>query len=65
MCHKHERLFTLDHIETCDALTGCQDIRKWANKLREVHILDWEKEDRLQAIGAFAMLTLHVHNLTA
>jgi sortase (surface protein transpeptidase) len=23
MCHKHKRLFTLDHIETCDQLTGC------------------------------------------
>ena len=23
MCHKHKRLFTLDHIEICDRLKGC------------------------------------------
>ena len=23
MCQKHKRLFTLDHIETCDTLEGC------------------------------------------
>ena len=35
MCHKHKRLFTLDHIETCDTLEGCKDIRKYANMLRD------------------------------
>ena len=34
------------HVESCDALTGCQDIRKYANKLKDQHILDWDKEDR-------------------
>ena len=38
MCKKHNRLFTLDHVETCDALSGCQDIRKYANKLKDQHI---------------------------
>lgn len=27
LCHIHNRLFTLDHIETCDQLTGCENIR--------------------------------------
>jgi len=35
MCKKHNRLFTLDHVESCDSLTGCQDIRKNANKLKD------------------------------
>jgi hypothetical protein len=35
MCNKHKCLFTLEHIEQCDALSGCQDIRKYANKLKE------------------------------
>jgi hypothetical protein len=65
MCHKHNRLFTLDHIESCDALTGCQDIRKYANKLKDQHILDWDKEDRLHGIALFAYLTIQMQNLTA
>ena len=56
MCRKHNRLFTLDHIESCDALTGCQDVRKYANKLKDQHILDWDKEDRLHGIALFAYL---------
>jgi len=35
VCKKHNCLFTLEHIEQCDALSGCQDIRKYANKLKE------------------------------
>ena len=58
ICHKQNRLFTLDHVESCDALTGCQDIRNFANKLKDQHILDWDKEDRLHGIGLFAYLTI-------
>jgi hypothetical protein len=63
MCHKHNRLFTLDHIESCDALTGCQDVRKYANKLKDQHILDWDKEDRTHGIALFALLTIQMQNL--
>ena len=65
MCKKHKRLFTLDHVESCDSLTGCQDIRKYANKLKDQHILDWDKEDRLHGIAVFALLTIQMQNLTA
>lgn len=51
MCHRHNQLFTLEHIEQCDQISGCEDIRRFANKLREQHILDWCKEDRLVAIA--------------
>ena len=33
-CKKHNRLFTLDHIEECDTLTGVEGIRGYANKLK-------------------------------
>ena len=56
MCKKHLRLFTLDHIETCDVLIGCNRIKEYANKLRDSHILDWSEEDRNMAIVAYAQL---------
>ena len=65
MCNRHKVLFTLDHIETCDALKDCQDIRKYANKLKDQNILDWEKEERLRGIYVFAQLTIQMQNLTA
>ena len=29
-CHKHGRLFDLEHVRTCSELTGCPDIGKYA-----------------------------------
>ncbi len=57
-CHRHDQLFTLDHIEQCELISGCDDIRKYANKLREQHILEWNSEDRLMAITQYALLTI-------
>ena len=65
MCHRHKRLFTLDHIETCDQLSGCERIRTYANKLKEKPLLDWDKQERFDAIAAFALLTIHIQNLAA
>ena len=28
-CHKHGRLFDLEHIRTCNELSGCSDIAKY------------------------------------
>jgi hypothetical protein len=64
LCHKHNKLFTLEHIGECDALTGCERIREFSNRLKEQPLLDWEKEERLSAIGAFALLTIQMKNLT-
>ena len=63
LCKKHNTLFTLDHIESCDALSGCQDIRKYANKLKDLHITKWEKEERWHGIALFAYLTVQMQNL--
>jgi len=43
LCHKHNKLFTLEHIEECDVLTNCQMVREFSNKLKQQHILNWEK----------------------
>ena len=51
LCHKHNKLFTLDHIGECDALSGCERIREYSNKLKQLHILEWDKEERLNAIA--------------
>jgi hypothetical protein len=31
MCHKHNILFTLEHIVECDALVNCDKIREYSN----------------------------------
>jgi hypothetical protein len=51
-------LFTTDHITTCDTLSGCEKIRDYTNKLKVTHILDWDKEERLDSIRAFASLVV-------
>ena len=50
-CYRHNQLFTLEHIEQCDQMSCCGDIRRFANKQSEQHILDWCKEDRFAAIA--------------
>ena len=34
LCKKNNKLFTLDHIEESDMLSGYGEIRKYANKLK-------------------------------
>jgi hypothetical protein len=34
-CHKHNKLFTIDHLEECDTLQNCEKIREYANRLKE------------------------------
>ena len=63
MCHRHNRLFTLDHIEQCDALSGCSRIREHVSRLKQQHILDWEKETRMVAITDFLLVTIQLQNL--
>ena len=46
MCRKHNTLFTMEHVERCDEITGCSNIRKFAKKLKEQNIRDWDVEER-------------------
>ena len=57
-CHKHNKIFTLEHIHECDELVNCKKIGEFSNKLKVKHILDWDKEERLEAIAQFASLTI-------
>jgi hypothetical protein len=34
-CHKHGKLFDLEHIGTCNVLTGCPDIANYAKLIKE------------------------------
>jgi hypothetical protein len=58
MCHRHNVLFTLEHIVECDGLDNCDKIREYSNRLKVQLILEWEKEERLVAIAQFASLTV-------
>ena len=53
----------MEHVEQCDGLTGCKNIRSYAKRLKEQHILEWEPEERVKAIAEFALLTLQMKNL--
>jgi hypothetical protein len=64
LCHKHNKLFTLEHINECDTLSGCERIREFSNRLKEQLLLEWEKEERLSAKGGFALLKLQMKCLT-
>ena len=55
---QHNKIFTLEHINECDALVNCKKIRDFSNKLKVKHILEWDKDERLEAIGQFASLTV-------
>ena len=46
MCRKHNVLFTMEHVEGCDEITGCTNIRKFARRLKEQNIRDWDVEER-------------------
>ena len=58
MCHRHNQIFSMEHVEHFDGLTGCKNIRNYARRLKEQHLLEWEPEERAKAIAKFALLTL-------
>ena len=51
-------------MEECDALQNCEKIREYANRLKEQHILEWERDERLHAIAVFSSLIIQMKNLT-
>ncbi len=63
MCKKHQTLFNLEHIKKFEHLSRCHDVRKYANMLKDQHILDWDKEDRQRSIAVFIYLTAQMQNL--
>jgi DNA polymerase III delta subunit len=62
MCRKHNVLFTMERMERCDEITGCTNIWRFARKLKEQNIRNWDVEERKQAIIEFASLTIQMKN---
>ena len=60
MCRKHNVLFTMEHVEGCDEISGCNNIRRYARRLKEQNIRDWDVEERRQAIAEFAALAVQM-----
>ena len=63
MCRKHNVLFTMEHVEACSEIQGCDNIRKYVRRLKEENIREWDPEERLKAITEFALLTIQMKNL--
>ena len=65
-CHKHGRLFDLEHVRTCSELTGCPDIAKYARMIKEGgNIRQWDQEVLADAIVQYTQLALQLANMTA
>ena len=64
--HKHGKLFDLEHIGTCNALSGCPDITMYARLIKEGgNIRQWDQEILADAIVQYTQLALQLANLTA
>ena len=65
-CHKHGRMFNLEHIQTCSEIKDCRDIAKFAQMLKgDVNIRQWDQEVLADAILQYTQLALQLANLTA
>ena len=65
-CHKHGRMFDLEHIRTCSEISGCPDIAKYAKRIKEGdNIRLWKQEDLADAIIQYTQLAVQLANLTA
>ena len=65
-CHKHGRLFNLEHIRTCSELSGCPDIAKYAQMIKGGNnIRLWDQEVLADAILQYTQLAVQLANLTA
>ena len=64
MCARHQCLFDLDHIKVCDQLSNVERIPEFAKLLKEVPFIEWDKDLKLDAIGAYALLVIQLEHLT-
>ena len=65
-CHKHGRLFDLEHVRTCSELSGCPDIGKYAQILKgDINIRLWKQEVLADAILQYTQLAVQLANLTS
>ena len=65
-CHKHGRLFDVEHIQTCSEIQECRDIAKYAQMLKgDTNIRLWKQEVLADAILQYTHLAVQLANLTA
>ena len=65
-CHKHGRLFDVEHIQSCSEIEGCRDIAKYAQMLKgDTNIRLWKQEVLADAILQYTHLAVQLANLTA
>ncbi len=55
-CRKHNVLIIIEQVERCEEISGCINIRRYARRLKEQNIRDWEMSERKQAIAEIAAL---------
>ncbi len=60
MCCKHNMLFNTEHVESCDEISGCNNIRRNTRRMKEHNIRDWEVDKRWQAFADFASLAVQI-----
>ena len=64
-CHKHGRLFDLEHVRTCSELSGYPDIGKYAPMLMgDTKIRLWKQEVLADCILQYTQLAVQLANLT-
>jgi hypothetical protein len=59
-CCKHNVLFIIEQVERCEEISGCSNIRRYARRLNEENIKDWETSERNQAIAEFSALAVQI-----
>ena len=65
-CHKHGRMFDLEHLATCSEIQGCPDIARYAQRLKQgENIRLWPREELADAVLQYTQLALQLANLTA
>ena len=65
LCHKHKKMFTLEHLKDCDQIQGCPDIAKFAERIkRGENIRLWDEKEILEAVAQFSYLAMQMEHLT-
>ena len=58
-CNKHGRMFDVEHVRTCNAITGCKDIEKYAKMIKEGgNIHTWDQEVLADCILHYTQLAV-------
>ena len=59
-CLKHNTVFNLDHLASCSKIQGCQNIARYAQKIKDKYILEWDEEERTNAILEYTYLAVQM-----